>query len=134
MSDTQSHLDRRYGRSRGTRVAGKLAGFAAAAVFALILGAWLWWGGALETPAQLQYRDIGHEIRSPREVIVTYEVTAAPGTQVSCAIQALNESFGIVGWRIVDFDTTERWTRVFSTTLRTSEPAVTGLIYQCWLP
>ena len=26
-----------------------------------------------------------------------------------------------------------QWTRVFDTTLRTSEPAVTGLLYECWL-
>lgn len=134
MSDAQNQLDRRYGRSRKEKMAGRLAGAFAGAVFAVILGAWLWWGGVLETPAQLQYRDISHEIPSSREVIVNYEVTAVPGTNISCAIQALNESFGIVGWKIEELGPAESWTRVYSTTLRTSEPAVTGLIYECWLP
>ncbi|MFL0712076.1 MAG: hypothetical protein ACJLS2_04955 [Microcella pacifica] len=31
-----------------------------------------------------------------------WEVSAPPGTAVECALQALNSSFGIVGWTIVE--------------------------------
>lgn len=134
MTETQTRLDERYGRTarstRKNRVIGILAGVGVAAV----LGAWLWWGGVLEAPSQLQYRDVAHTIVSETEVSVTYELTAAPGTEVSCAVQALNASYGIVGWRVVEFPPSERWTRLFDTTLRTSEPAVTGLLYECWVP
>jgi hypothetical protein len=106
----------------------------AAVTFAIVLGAWLWWGGVLETPAQLQVRDISHVIESESSVQVTYEVTTQPGTEVACAVQALNASYGIVGWKIVSLEPSDTWTRTFSETLRTSEPAVTGLLYECWLP
>ena len=57
-----------------------------------------------------------------------------PGTDVTCAIQALNESFGIVGWKIVELGRASERTRVFTETLRTAEQPVTGLPYRCWLP
>ena len=134
MTETQNRLDERYGRTARSAKSNRTIGVLAGIGFAVVLGAWLWWGGVLETPSQLQYRDIAHTIVDDTEVSVTYEITAAPGTEVSCAVHALNASYGIVGWRIVDIPAGERWTRVFDTTLRTSEPAVTGLLYECWLP
>ncbi len=134
MTETQNRLDERYGRTARSAKSNRTIGVLAGIGFAVVLGAWLWWGGVLETPSQLQYRDVAHTIVDDTEVSVTYEITAAPGTEVSCAVHALNASYGIVGWRIVDIPAGERWTRVFDTTLRTSEPAVTGLLYECWLP
>ena len=134
MTETQNRLDERYGRTARSAKTNRTIGVLAGIGFAVVLGAWLWWGGVLETPSQLQYRDVAHTIVGDTEVSVTYEITAAPGTEVSCAVHALNASYGIVGWRIVDIPAGERWTRVFDTTLRTSEPAVTGLLYECWLP
>ncbi|MEL0273450.1 MAG: DUF4307 domain-containing protein [Pontimonas sp.] len=134
MTETQNRLDERYGRTARSAKTNRTIGVVAGIGFAAVLGTWLWWGGVLETPSQLQYRDVAHTIVDDTEVSVTYEITAAPGTEVSCAVHALNASYGIVGWRIVDIPAGERWTRVFDTTLRTSEPAVTGLLYECWLP
>jgi hypothetical protein len=134
MTETQNRLNERYGRTARSAKTNRTLGVLAGIGFAVVLGAWLWWGGVLETPSQLQYRDVAHTIVDDTEVSVTYEITAAPGTEVSCAVHALNASYGIVGWRIVDIPAGERWTRVFDTTLRTSEPAVTGLLYECWLP
>ncbi|MGB1101140.1 MAG: DUF4307 domain-containing protein [Pontimonas sp.] len=134
MTETQNRLDERYGRTARSAKSNRTIGVLAGIGFAVVLGAWLWWGGVLEAPSQLQYRDVAHTIVDDTEVSVTYEITAAPGTEVSCAVHALNASYGIVGWRIVDIPAGERWTRVFDTTLRTSELAVTGLLYECWLP
>lgn len=134
MTETQNRLDERYGRTARSAKTNRTIGVVAGIGVAVVLGAWLWWGGVLETPSQLQYRDVAHTIVDDTEVSVTYEITAAPGTEVSCAVHALNASYGIVGWRIVAIPAGERWTRVFDTTLRTSEPAVTGLLYECWLP
>ena len=134
MTETQTRLDERYGRTARSSRNNRTIGIVTAVGFAAVLGAWLWWGVVLDTPSQLQYRDVGHTIVDDTEVSVTYEVTTAPGTEVTCAVQALNASYGIVGWQILDIPASERWTRVFDTTLRTSEPAVTGLLYECWLP
>ena len=134
MTEIPSRLDERYGRTASSARNSRALAIVAGIGFAAVLGAWLWWGGVLETPSQLQYRDVAHTIVDETEVSVTYEVTTAPGTEVACAVQALNASYGIVGWRIVEIPSSERWTRVFDTSLRTSEPAVTGLLYECWLP
>jgi hypothetical protein len=134
MTETHNRLAERYGRTARSVQANKAIGLVGAVCFAVVLGAWLWWGGILETPSQLQYRDVAHTVVNDTEVSVTYEITTAPGTTVSCAVQALNASYGIVGWRILEVPASDRWTRVFVTPLRTSEPAVTGLLYECWLP
>ena len=134
MPDTATRLDERYGRTTKAKRLTKSIGVITAAGFAVVLGAWLWWGGVLESPSQLNTRDLGYVLVSDREVVVKYEITTPPGTAVSCALQALNGSFGVVGWKVVDVSPSDTWTRTFEDTLRTSEPAVTGLLYECWLP
>ena len=134
VSDNDTRLATRYGHTRRSQLSRRSIGILAGLVFAAVLGAWLWWGGVLETPSQLQYRDLGHTIISDTSVETHYEITTAPGTGVSCALQALDATFGIVGWQVVEINPSSEWTRVFRTTLNTSESAVTGLLYQCWLP
>lgn len=134
MPENTDLMASRYGQTPGNSARQKAIGVSAGITFAVVLGSWLWWGGVLETPAQLQTRDIAHVIESDTSVQVTYEVTAEPGTRVACAVQALNASYGIVGWKLVSLPPSDTWTRTFSETLRTSEPAVTGLLYECWLP
>ena len=57
----------------------------------------------------------------------------APGTTASCALEALNEKYAVIGWKIVELPASSERTRSFTDVVRTSEPAVTGLIYRCWL-
>jgi hypothetical protein len=134
MPENTDLMATRYGQTPGaakrTRAFATIGGVG----FAVVLVSWLWWGGVLEAPSQLQTRELGYVIVSEREVQVNFEVTTPPGTDVSCAVQALSGSYGIVGWKIVSLTPSERWTRTFQEALRTSEPAVTGLLYECWLP
>ena len=134
MTENTELLATRYGQTPQLASRNRRLGIMTALGFTLVLGAWLWWGGVLEEPAQLQYRDLGHVIVSDTEVLVQYEVTTPPGTPVACAVQALNASYGIVGWKIVALEPADQWTRTFQEPLRTSEQAVTGLLYECWLP
>jgi hypothetical protein len=48
-------------------------------------------------------------------------------------VQALNSTFGIVGWKIIEIPPSTVWTRTFQERLVTSEQAVTGLLYECWV-
>ena len=66
-------------------------------------------------------------------VDIRFEVTTDPGQPVSCALQALNEQFAIVGWKVIDLPPGDDRTRSFVENVRVTEPAVTGLIYRCWL-
>jgi len=126
-------IEERYGRSparrRRTRI---FAGIAGAAVLVVVV-AWVVWAGLFGPSASLGTRDLGYSLVGDDAVEVRYEVTADAGASVSCALQALNSTFAIVGWKVVAIPPSEQGTRQFRETLLTSEPAVTGLIYRCWL-
>jgi len=134
MTTPQHLLDERYGRSAGSerRTRGILIG--AAITLAVVLTAWVVWGGLSGTSATLETRELGYTDATDTSITVQWEVTAPPGAPVHCALQALNSSFGIVGWTIVEIPASPERTRSLAQTVRTSEPAVTGLPYRCWLP
>jgi hypothetical protein len=134
LPSAQERLDERYGRTPGHRQRTRVLIGVAAAAFVVVFAAWVVWGGLSGTNATLEVRELGYRDATPTTITVHWEVSVAPGTDVTCAIQALNASFGIVGWRIVNLGASEQRTRVFLESLRTAEPAVTGLPYRCWLP
>jgi uncharacterized protein DUF4307 len=128
-----STLDSRYGRTPERRRRTRLIGVIAAAGVLLAVAAWVVWVGLLGPSASLGSRDLGYVLHGDTGVEVRYEVTMDGGQTASCALQALNGDFGIVGWKVVDIPAAQKGTRQFRETLRTSEQAVTGLIYRCWL-
>jgi len=134
VSTTQQRLNERYGRTAGAERRTRRLMTIAGVIFAAVCTAWVVWGGLSGTNAELETRDLGYANITDTSIDVRWEISAAPGTDVSCAIQALNESFGIVGWRIFDLPPSTQRTRVFVETLRTAERPVTGLPYRCWLP
>jgi len=134
VTSTQQRLDERYGRTAGAEKRTRRLTIIVGAVFAIVFTAWVVWGGLSGTNAELETRDLGFANVSDTSIEVRWEVSVTPGTEVSCAIQALNESFGIVGWRIIDLPASTERTRVFIEALRTAERPVTGLPYECWLP
>lgn len=134
MTSPQQRLDERYGRTAGAERRTRRLMIIAGVVFAVVFTAWVVWGGLSGTNAELETRELGYANVSDTSIDVRWEVSVAPGTEVSCALQALNESFGIVGWRIVELPPSTERTRIFTESLRTAERPVTGLPYQCWLP
>ena len=126
-------LDERYGRTPALSRRRRIIAIVVAGGFALVFGAWLIWAGLLGDTAAIEFRDVGHEIVDDSLVRVRWQVTVEPNTSVSCAVEALNESFSVVGWKVVDVGASEQRTRSFTEEVRTSELAVTGLIYRCWL-
>ena len=107
--------------------------WAAAAAFVLIFTAWVIWGGLDGTATTVDSRDTGHRVVDAHSVDVTWQVTLPPGQSAQCAIEAQNEAHSIVGWKIVEVPASEQRTRAFTETVKTTELAVTGLIYRCWL-
>ncbi len=126
-------LDARYGRTRSARRRTRLVVIGSAIAFVIVFVLWLVWAGLLGAPAQFEANDSGHTIVSEREVSVSWEFSVPAGTAAQCAVEALNSTFGIVGWKIVDLPPSTQYTRDFTETVRTTELAVTGLIYRCWL-
>ena len=128
-----STLDSRYGRTPERRRRTRLIGILAAIGVVVVVGAWVLWVGLLGPSASLGSRDLGYVLDGDSAIEVRYEVTMDAGQTASCALEALNSDFGIVGWKVVEIPPSEKGTRQFRETLRTSEQAVTGLIYRCWL-
>lgn len=58
--------------------------------------------------------------------------TPPSGSGFVCALQALDEDFGIVGWRVFECPAAETITRSFIETVPTVAPAMTGTVHSCW--
>jgi hypothetical protein len=125
-------LDERYGRTPSSTRRLRFVAIAAGAVAALVLSGWVVWAGLGGDAATLEAKDTGHTIVNDRSVSISWSLTVAPGTATECAVEALNQSFGIVGWKVVSVAASDERTRVLTETVRTTELAVTGLIYRCW--
>lgn len=130
---TPNELDERYGRTPRAARRTLWAVVASAVAFVVVFALWVIWGGLLEAPAKFEAVDSAHTIVSDSEVSITWAFNVPPGTPAKCALQALNSTFGIVGWRVVDVPTSVHQNQVLTETVRTTEQAVTGLIYRCWL-
>jgi len=124
-------LDARYGR-RPAR-ARAIAVWAAAAALVVAALAWFVWANPLGLGGRVDWRDTAYRILGADEVEMSWELTVDPGLGSSCAVYAMNELFGIVGWKVVEIPASDRVTRELTDTVRTTEPAVTGLVYRCWL-
>lgn len=128
-----STIDSRYGRTPERRRRSRLLAILAAIGVAVVVVAWVLWVGLFGPGASLESRDLGYQLTSEASVEVRYEVTVDTGRSVSCAVEALAEDFSIVGWHVVTLPPSDQRTRQFSASVRTTQPAVTGLIYRCWL-
>mgnify|MGYP001158677883 CR=1 FL=1 len=127
-------LASRYGTTPRSRTRQRLLAYTGAAGVTAVLIAWLAWAGLAQPTAQFETRDLGYELVSEREVVVKFELSAPPGTELACAVQALNASYGIVGWQVLGIPASDERTRVFNQPVRTSEQAVTVLLYECCVP
>jgi hypothetical protein len=129
-----SVLDTRYGRTPDRRRRTRFVAIAAAAGVLVVVVAWVIWVGLLGPASGLDSRTLGYSVQAGNAAVeVRYEVTVDAGRAASCALEAMNADFEIVGWKIVDLPASTQGTRQFTEVLRTSEPPVTGLIYRCWL-
>jgi hypothetical protein len=128
-----TELDTRYGRSPNRRKRDKTLLWVLAGVFVVVFAAWVVWAGLDAAKPVIETRDLGYTIVDDNLISIDSEVSAPAGTAMSCAVQALNESFTVVGWKIIDLPPSKKFTRTFTVDLRTSELSTTGLIYRCWL-
>ncbi|MDM4763398.1 DUF4307 domain-containing protein [Galbitalea sp. SE-J8] len=132
MSTPVTDLDARYGRTRSSARRTRLVGSLAAAAIVLVFGAWVWWAGILSPSADIGVDPVGYSVGSDAVVTVRYQVTVDPGTAAKCAVQGLDATGGTVGWLVVDVPASQQHTRAFTTTVRTTQRAVTGVVNRCW--
>ena len=125
-------LNARYGRTVNRRRRNLVIAIGFGAIVVITFALWTIWGGLDTATASIDTEPIGNIRISSNQMEVKWEMSEAPGTHAKCAIQALDENFGIVGWKIITVPPSSLGTRNLETVVRTAQPAVSGLIYLCW--
>lgn len=128
---TKEQLDERYGRaSHPARRRARWIILTVAAAAAVVALSWLTVSNSAE---DVGYDETGFELVDARTVTVSFQVTPPPNTAVACALQALDEDFGVVGWRVVEYPESDTVTRAFLETIPTVAQATTGTVHSCWV-
>jgi hypothetical protein len=127
-------LDARYGRTRPNRTRDRLLLIAGAVAVAIVLVAWVVWAGLDGSTPSVEATDTGHVLMNDeRAVEVSWTLSVPPGNETACIVQALDDDFTVVGWKVVEIPASDRHLREFTETVRVAQEANTGLISQCWL-
>lgn len=127
-------LAARYGRTRTNRTRDRLLLVGGAVVVAIVLVAWVVWAGLDGQKPSVQATDTAHRLMNEqRAVEVSWTLSVPPGNETACIVEALDEDFTVVGWRVVEIPASEQYLRTFTETVRVAREANTGLISSCWL-
>ncbi|MGK9146514.1 DUF4307 domain-containing protein [Plantibacter flavus] len=129
----QAAIEARYGRTPGSRTRDRRALWIVAGAFVVVFVAWVVWAGLDGSRPSIEARNTAHEIVDDTMVSVSFEVTGPQDTAMACSVQALNEQFAVVGWKVVELPRSEQRTRSFSELLRTTERSNTGVVDTCWV-
>ncbi|MEN2740095.1 DUF4307 domain-containing protein [Microbacterium sp. X-17] len=128
---TQTMLDERYGRTRSRRR--RLIGWGIVALLVIAGGVWLVWITLGNSANSIDSADTGFTIDGPHSTTLSFQLTAPPGTGITCVLEADDEQHGIVGWRIVSYPPSDAHTQAFTETIPTVALATTGLVNACWV-
>jgi hypothetical protein len=124
----------RYGRGRAHRRRDRWLIVGAAAAFAVVLVAWVVWAGLDGSKPLVEATDLSHRVlNDERAVEVTWRLSVPSGNETACIVEAFNEDFTVVGWKVVEIPASDRPLRTFTERVRIAQPANTGLISHCWL-
>nr|WP_228506533.1 DUF4307 domain-containing protein [Plantibacter sp. VKM Ac-2880] len=123
----------RYGRTSRNRARDRRLIWSAAAAFAVVFVAWVVWAGLDGSRPSIESRNTAHEIVDDTLVSVSFEVTGPQDTPMACSVQALNEQFAVVGWKVVELPPSEQRTRNLTELVRTTELSNTGVVDTCWV-
>lgn len=125
---TAQELDERYGRTRTKRMPWIIGAVAAAVV--IIAAAWLTVAQSMDA---VDADDLGYDVVDAHSVNVRFQVTAPAGRDLVCALEALDEEFGVVGWKVVEIPAGDSHMQQLSETIPTVAEATTGLVNSCWV-
>lgn len=128
---TQAELDDRYGRT-STPLRRRLLWGAVGALAVAGIG-WLGWTAVSGSADAVSVDGLGFEVRDEHTVAVSFQVTAPIGRSVACAVQALDKEFGVVGWKIVQYESDGGHRMRHTELVPTVAEATTGLVETCWV-
>lgn len=127
---TQAMLDDRYGR---TRRPGRVRAFWIV-VGAVAVAATVWLGWSVVSSANtVGVNDLGFHVRDEATTEVSFQFTAPVGSDVACVLEALDEEFGIVGWKVFEYAAGDGHGQRHTEDIPTVAEATTGLVNSCWV-
>lgn len=106
-----------------------IIGGAIALIIVIIAG----WMTIAQSMGSVDADDLGYEVVDEHSVTVRFQVTATQNKDLVCAVEALDEEFGVVGWKIVQIPAGDSHMQQLSTTVPTVSEATTGLVNNCWV-
>ena len=125
---TAQELDERYGRTRTRRTPWIIAG-----VVALLLVGAFGWMIVSQSMNSVDADDLGYELVDEHTVDVRFQVSGVQGKDIVCVVEALDEEFGVVGWKVVEIPAGASHTQALSASVPTVAAATTGLVNTCWV-
>lgn len=126
ISETDLLADR-YGRKTNAKQVNRRLVIGLAAVLIAIFVGWATWV-TVDGANQVKSQDLAYEVLGTEQTSVRFSVSSPAGTAV-CAVQVLNQSFAVVGYRELEISQSGEYEVLVNTT----EPGVTGLVDKCWL-
>ena len=125
---TAEELDARYGRARTRRMPWIIGGIVAL----LVVGVFGWMIVA-QSMSSVDADDLGFDLVDEHTVDVRFQVTGVQGKDVVCVVEALDEEFGVVGWKVVEIPAGDSHSQAVSASVPTVAAATTGLVNTCWV-
>lgn len=130
MTAQQAMLDERYGRNTNPK-ARRIWWIVVGAVAAIAIGV-LGWMTVLGQQYSVSADDLGFQVVDENAVDVSFQVVTQPGVPVTCVLEALDEEFGVVGFRVLAYEASDEHQQVFTEEIRTVGLATTGFVKGCW--
>ena len=132
MTTIQARLDERYGRGRHGRR--RLFAWITVGVVAVAGTGALAWSTVSTAASAVDSDVLGFSLVDQHSATVSFQITGHSDREVACAIEALDEDFGVVGWKVVVYPPSGEQTRAYEVSVPTLGLATTGLVNSCWLP
>lgn len=100
--------------------------------FSLASFVWIQALGRTSLQTNIETENIGFSITNDSRVEITFTVNVPQNTPVVCALQALNTNYTIVGWRIVEYQPSQKQVTTYTEPIRTIQPSTTAFVRSCW--
>ncbi|MEV8143410.1 DUF4307 domain-containing protein [Specibacter sp. NPDC078709] len=100
---------------------------------------WVLWV-VIGSNKDITQKDVSYHVVDPTLTTVDIAVTKDADATARCAMKAMDESYAVVGWKVItigpngkDVGSENGRTTTVRTELRTDSLAVTGIVEHCWI-